>query len=113
MCRFAWKLIALILLFVLLPVSSLQATMEYVPAGQVVEGPLLMSGNNIRVDGKVDGDLYATGTDVFISGEVTGDIIAAGRNISISGPFRATCAWLPRIYGSMGAKFSYPVLPGS
>lgn len=86
MCRFAWKLIALILLFVLLPVSSLQATMEYVPAGQVVEGPLLMSGNNIRVDGKVDGDLYATGTDVFISGEVTGDIIAAGQNISISGP---------------------------
>jgi cytoskeletal protein CcmA (bactofilin family) len=88
MCRFAWKLIALILLFVLLPVSSLQATMEYVPAGQVVEGPLLMSGNNIRVDGKVDGDLYATGTDVFISGEVTGDIIAAGQNISISGPVK-------------------------
>lgn len=86
MGRYGWKLIGLILLVILLPVGSLQAAVDYVPAGQVVEGPLLMSGDKIRVDGKVDGDLYATGNDVSISGEVNGDIIAAGQNISITGP---------------------------
>ncbi|NLO21060.1 MAG: polymer-forming cytoskeletal protein [Syntrophomonadaceae bacterium] len=86
MARYYWKLICLIMLAILLPVSSLQAAVDYVPAGQVVEGPLLLSGDKIRVDGKVDGDLYAAGNDLSISGEVTGDIIAAGQNISITGP---------------------------
>jgi len=81
-------MVVLIILLLLIPVDTLRAAaaVDYVPAGQVVEGPLLMAGERIRIDGIVDGDIYAAGNDISITGKVTGDIIAAAQNISISGP---------------------------
>ncbi len=83
---FYWVIFISLLLFI--PVDNLQAAaaVDYIPAGQIVEGPLLMTGERIRIDGIVDGDIYAAGNDISITGEVTGDIIAAAQNISISGP---------------------------
>ena len=83
-----FSMVVLITLLLLMPVDTLQAAraVDYVPAGQMVEGPLLMAGERIRIDGLVDGDIYAAGNDISITGEVTGDIIAAAQNISISGP---------------------------
>ncbi len=90
MGKYWFKLVFFITLLLLIPVDTLQAdaAVDYVPAGQVVEGPLLMAGERIRIDGIVDGDIYAAGNDISITGEVTGDIIAAAQNISISGPVR-------------------------
>ncbi len=88
--RYWFNILFLVTALLLIPVNSLQAAgpVDYLPSGQVVEGPLLMGGERVRIDGIVDGDLYAAGNDITITGEVTGDVIAVAQTISISGPVK-------------------------
>ncbi|MCL4384028.1 polymer-forming cytoskeletal protein [Patescibacteria group bacterium] len=50
----------------------------------VVNESLVVSGNDVNIQGKVDGDLICAGKNVTVTGPVTGDIICAGQNININ-----------------------------
>lgn len=56
-----------------------------IPAGEVIEDDLYLTGDQIRVGGTIRGDLIAFGSDIFISGSVEGDVIAAGAQVILSG----------------------------
>lgn len=56
------------------------------PAGQVIEDNLYVTGGEIIIDGKIDGDLVAGGGYIEINGEVSGDVLAAGGGIVVNGP---------------------------
>lgn len=56
-----------------------------VPSGTVIPDDLLMSGNNVSMDGKVDGDLLAFGAQISVPGQVTMDAMLAGSNVNVSG----------------------------
>ena len=55
-----------------------------VEAGKTIDDDLILSGENVQMDGTVNGLLLATGNTVTINGEVNGDVIAAGRTIVIT-----------------------------
>lgn len=88
MRKYWFKMMLFITFLLLIPGYTVQAAdpLDYLPSGQIVEGPVIMAGERVRVDGIVDGDLYVAANDISITGEVTGDIIAAAQTISISGP---------------------------
>lgn len=56
-----------------------------VPASEVVNDDLYLSGNEIVVDGTINGDLVAFGATITINGTVNGDVIAAGQTVVING----------------------------
>lgn len=86
MNNYRGKLILILVIWLLMPSAALQAApVDYVPAGQVIEGPLLLAGERVRIDGIVDGDVYAAGNNISVTGEVKGDIIAAAQNITVAG----------------------------
>lgn len=55
-----------------------------VEAGKTIDDDLILSGENVQMDGTINGLLIATGNTVTINGEVNGDVIAAGRTIVIT-----------------------------
>ncbi|OGG04906.1 hypothetical protein A2Z33_06425 [Candidatus Gottesmanbacteria bacterium RBG_16_52_11] len=56
-----------------------------VPAGETINDSLLISGQEITIDGTVRGDVFCAGQNVSITGNVTGDVICAGQHLRISG----------------------------
>jgi hypothetical protein len=56
-----------------------------IPADQVIEDDLYLSGEEIIVDGTIKGDLIAFGRTITINGVVEGDLTAAGQDITING----------------------------
>lgn len=54
-------------------------------AGQVVEDDLIVSGNEIYIDGTVKGDLVAVGSYVEVNGTIEGDLMAAAAEVRING----------------------------
>lgn len=54
-----------------------------VAADEVIDDDLLLSGDNIVMNGKVMGTLIATGQTVVINGTVEGDVLAFGQTVSI------------------------------
>ncbi len=86
--RFLFGLITLALL--LLPGTA--AAAEYVdtetyhlPQDQTVSDDLVVTAQEVIVDGTVEGDLVAFGAYVEINGVVTGDLIAAAAEVRING----------------------------
>ena len=67
--------------------ATLVSQDEYrLPAGEVIEDNLYVTGGTILIDGKIDGDLVAVGGYIEVNGEITGDILAAGGAIIVNGP---------------------------
>jgi len=56
-----------------------------VPAGQVVERDVLLTGDYVQLDGTVDGDVLAVGRTIIIAGDVSGSLVAVGERISVLG----------------------------
>ncbi len=77
----------LLLAFQLKPVHAFEfksGSTVTIPSKSVTNGSLLISGNQLVIDGKVDGDLICAGKQVTIIGDVTGDIICAAQDITIT-----------------------------
>lgn len=56
-----------------------------VSEGQVVDGPLFASGQQINMGGEINGDMFCAGQNVAITGRVDGDVLCAAQNITVSG----------------------------
>jgi len=63
---------------------------DSVPAGEVVENDAILSGTNVKIDGKVEGDAYAVGAIVEVNGDVDGSLVAIGQNVMINGAVTGT-----------------------
>lgn len=76
-------------------VRQVKANDVKVPAGEIIDGPLLAAGKDVYVDGTVDGDLYVFGSNVIINGTVKGDLLTIAGNLEVNGvvdgDFRALC----------------------
>jgi cytoskeletal protein CcmA (bactofilin family) len=86
-------LLAMIAAFCFVPVVHAQSGIIYgdsVPAGQVVNGDIVLTGPNVVVDGTVAGDLLAVGQNVTINGTVEGSLVAAGSKVVINGTVQGT-----------------------
>ncbi|MHB9110214.1 MAG: hypothetical protein ACYDCO_24440 [Armatimonadota bacterium] len=57
-----------------------------IPAGEVIDDDLVVSGGDVRVDGRVTGDLVAAGGNVTTAGPVEGSLIVAGGDVTVGGP---------------------------
>ncbi len=89
-----WKMvwgIMMLLVWVLFnaqPCQAAEHSSKYdikVPAGEYVEGPFLVAGKDVLVNGVVNGDLYVFGTNVVINGTVTGDLLVVGAIVKLNG----------------------------
>jgi len=58
---------------------------DTVPAGDVVEQNLVLSGKTVTIDGKVEGDVLAMGEEVILNGEINGSMVAIGKIVTING----------------------------
>lgn len=52
---------------------------------QTIDDDLFITGESVRVSGRVKGDVYAAGGRVVIDGNVNGDVLAAGGTINVGG----------------------------
>jgi cytoskeletal protein CcmA (bactofilin family) len=87
-----------------LPPAAFAQTLERgnpnytLPAGEHVNGDLIVAADRIQIDGDVDGDLIATGQIVTVNGHVKGDILNFGQELRVNGPVdgnvRAWCQTL-------------------
>ena len=85
--------LALIAIFCFVPVVHAQSIIIYgdsVPAGQTVEGDIMLTGTNVVVDGTVAGDLIAVGQNVTINGTVEGSLVAVASKVVINGTVQGT-----------------------
>ncbi len=57
---------------------------------EVIDDDLIITGQNVIVDGTINGDLVATGRTVIINGKVLGSVIASGQSITINGQIGGT-----------------------
>lgn len=58
---------------------------DSVPAGEVIDNDVILTGTKVVLDGTVNGDVIAVGTMVAINGTVTGSLVAIGRTVSVGG----------------------------
>jgi hypothetical protein len=82
--------LALVLALVALPAVAQAATFRsgdavVIPATEVIDDDLYVSGNAVQVLGTVNGDVVAAGQSIQISGRVADDIMAAGQTVRITG----------------------------
>jgi len=56
-----------------------------IPASEVVNDDLYISGQAVVVDGTVKGDLVVFAQTVTVNGTVEGDLLGAGRDIIVNG----------------------------
>ena len=52
---------------------------------ETIKGDIYMSGERVKIEGRVEGDVFAAGKDIEIDGHVTGDVICAGRYLQVRG----------------------------
>jgi len=52
---------------------------------ETIKGDIYMSGERVKIEGRVEGDVFAAGKDIEINGHVTGDVISAGRYLQVRG----------------------------
>ncbi|UCH60350.1 MAG: polymer-forming cytoskeletal protein [Anaerolineales bacterium] len=56
-----------------------------VAAGVVIDDDLIISGDNVVIDGTITGNLFATGIEVVLNGSVEGSVFIAGELLTING----------------------------
>jgi len=56
-----------------------------VPAGQVIDDDLFITGQLVQIDGTVNGDVFATGQQVVVNGTVAGNLFTAGQVLEGNG----------------------------
>lgn len=58
---------------------------DTIPAGEVVDDDVVLSGTNVVIEGTVIGDVLAVGDTVRVSGTVRGSLVAVGETLSFDG----------------------------
>jgi len=58
---------------------------DRIPAGQTIEGDMLLFGQTVTVDGNVTGDLFVIGNNITVNGEIGGSLYAIGESIAVNG----------------------------
>jgi cytoskeletal protein CcmA (bactofilin family) len=58
---------------------------DSIPAGEVIDNDVILTGTNVVLDGTVNGDAVAVGTSVTVNGTVTGSLVVVGRTVSVGG----------------------------
>lgn len=56
-----------------------------IAAGETVPHDLYLTGNTVRVDGKIDGDLVVAGGTIIVNGTVTGAVLAVAGTVTLNG----------------------------
>jgi cytoskeletal protein CcmA (bactofilin family) len=56
-----------------------------IPADEVIDDDLFVTGQRVEVNGTVKGDLFATGRDVLINGSVEGSLFISGQTLVVNG----------------------------
>lgn len=56
-----------------------------VQASETIQDDLVVSGRNVRIDGRVRGDVYAFAQSITVAGVIEGDLIAAGAQVTLLG----------------------------
>ena len=56
-----------------------------IPADEVIDDDLFVSGAYVEVNGTVNGDLIVTGQDVVVTGKVGGSVVISGRTLEVNG----------------------------
>jgi len=56
-----------------------------IPAGQVIENDVFLTGQQPTIDGIVNGDVFIFGSDVSINGEVNGSVFVVAQNLHLTG----------------------------
>ena len=92
--RIAWRLrvfvtaVSLVAMMLLFPASAGAEKMLHanaVPASQVIDNDVFLTGQQPVLDGTVNGDVFIVGSDVTISGEVNGSVFVVAENLFLSG----------------------------
>jgi cytoskeletal protein CcmA (bactofilin family) len=100
--------LALLALFCMVPTVHAQSGMVYgdsVPAGQTVQGDIILAGTDVKVDGTVAGDLIAVGQNITVNGTVEGSLIAIGSKVIINGTVQGT-TYIASVTTVLGEKGS-------
>jgi len=81
----AISMVAVILLFP----TPVQAGKIYrasaIPAGQVIDNDVFLTGQQPVIDGTVNGDVFIVGSNVTINGEVSGSVFVLAETLNVSG----------------------------
>lgn len=56
-----------------------------VPAGQVIDDDLFITGQKVEIAGTVNGDVFAAGQQVVVNGTIEGNLFAAGQLVTTDG----------------------------
>jgi cytoskeletal protein CcmA (bactofilin family) len=76
-----------------------------IPAGETIDDDLFVSGQTVRIDGRVRGDVYAFSKSLIVTGVIEGDLITAGAQVvldgQVQGNVRAAGATI-QLNGSVG-----------
>jgi cytoskeletal protein CcmA (bactofilin family) len=56
-----------------------------IPADEVIDDDLFVTGQRVEVNGTVKGDLFATGGEVFVNGTVEGSLFISGQTLVVNG----------------------------
>jgi len=86
-----WVLITAISLFAVMLLFPASAQAEKilhanaVPASQVIDNDVFLTGQTPGVNGTVNGDVFIVGSDVTIRGEVNGSVFVVAENLHLPG----------------------------
>jgi len=92
--RTAWRirsLVTAIILFAVILLYPIPVQAEkifrasIIPAGQVIENDVFLTGQQPVIDGTVNGDVFIVGSEATISGEVTGSVFVVAENLNLMG----------------------------
>ncbi len=56
-----------------------------IPEGEVIDDDVLITGNNVVIDGTVNGDVFAFGSIVTLNGVINGSMFAGAQNVVVNG----------------------------
>lgn len=57
---------------------------------EVIDDDLIITGQNVIIDGTINGDLVVAGREIVINGTVNGSVLAAGQSLTINGKVGGT-----------------------
>lgn len=57
---------------------------------EVIDDDLIITGQNVIIDGTINGDLVVTGGTIVVNGAVNGSLLAAGQSMTINGKVGGT-----------------------
>jgi len=81
----AISMVAVLLLFPMPVRAGKVYRANAIPAGQVIENDVFLTGQQPVIDGAVNGDVFIVGSDATISGEVNGSVFVVAENLSLPG----------------------------